>query len=69
MHQHQFLPFQVERATLEQKYADEKVLKLAEEQKVCFPFFLLSWILEKNIKKCINYRTCIIYLCLIGNCR
>ena len=42
------LPFEVERATLEPKNVDERVLRLAEEHEVCFTFFLLNWILKKK---------------------
>ena len=63
------MPFEVEKATLEPKNVDERVLRLEEEHEVRFTFFLLSWILKKKIKMCINYITCIIYLCLIGNGR
>ena len=63
------MPFEVEKATLEPKNVDERVLRLVEEHEVRFTFFLLSWILKKKIKMCINYITCIIYLCLIGDGR
>lgn len=37
------LIFQNERATLEKKKADELVLLLAEQRKVCFLSFVSSW--------------------------